>query len=71
MESSTSIAPLNSTTNTSIPNKDIYLAQIDNTIAAIEDQNLTHDVRYTQLNILKTRLKGSKFFFFNLRIFRW
>lgn len=49
---------MESLTTTSIPNKDVYLAQIDNTIAAIEDQNLTHDARYTQLNILKTRLKG-------------
>lgn len=39
-------------------NKARYTTQIDNTISAIEDQNLSHDSRYIQLNLLKNRLKG-------------
>lgn len=42
-----------------IPNQEAYLAKIDNTMAAIQEQNLTNDPRYYQLNLLKNRLTGN------------
>lgn len=48
--------------SSSIPNRDAYVARIENTMAAIEDQNLTHDRRYVQLSLLKTRLEGTIIF---------
>lgn len=44
--------------STYIPNQESYLAKIHNTMAAIQEQNLTHDPRYSQLNLLKNRLTG-------------
>lgn len=39
-----------------IPNQETYIAKIENTMAAIQDQDLTQDPRYSQLDILKCRL---------------
>lgn len=43
---------------TNIPNQEAYIARIENTMAAIEKQNLTHDRRYAELSLLKSRLTG-------------
>lgn len=39
-------------------NKDLYLTQIENIMAAIEDQNLINDQRYFKLRLLKEKLSG-------------
>uniref|UniRef100_A0A915ETT0 Uncharacterized protein n=1 Tax=Ditylenchus dipsaci TaxID=166011 RepID=A0A915ETT0_9BILA len=44
-----------------INNQELYIARIDNTMAAIEEQNLTSDPRYNQLNVLRSRLTDGSY----------
>jgi len=41
-------------------NNESYLARIDNTMAALQEQNLTGDPRYAQLAALRQRLAGKE-----------
>lgn len=45
--------------NNSISNRDLYITRIENTMTAIEDQNLSNDRRYSQLYFLKAKLSGT------------
>ncbi|KAI1724873.1 QLQ domain-containing protein [Ditylenchus destructor] len=44
-----------------IPNQEAYIARIENTMHAIEEQNLTNDPRYTALNVLRNRLTDGSY----------
>ena len=41
-----------------LANSEVYIAKVQNTMAVMEDQNLTNDPRYSGLNELKNRLQG-------------
>jgi SWI/SNF-related matrix-associated actin-dependent regulator of chromatin subfamily A protein 2/4 len=47
-------------THASIPNQQVYIAKIENTMAAIEEQQLTNDPRYANLGVLRSQLTGSE-----------
>lgn len=50
--------PASAPTPPLLANQDEYVQRIDNTILAIEDQNLVHDERYAQLKLLKSKIIG-------------
>ncbi|KAE9552456.1 hypothetical protein FO519_004341 [Halicephalobus sp. NKZ332] len=43
-----------------LANSEVYIAKVQNTMAVMEDQNLTNDPRYSGLNELKNRLQGKE-----------
>lgn len=41
-----------------IPNQQVYIAKVENTMAAMEEQQLTNDPRYNHLGVLRSQLTG-------------
>lgn len=54
-----SISQQPQTQQNGLANSEVYIAKVQNTMAVMEDQNMTNDPRYHGLSELKNRLQGS------------
>ena len=49
-----------------LPNQEVHIAKIQNNLVALEEANLNHDARYSQMIEIRERLQGLKSPFFDV-----